>query len=102
MVDLATPIIAQLGVGGIGGFLVGYTVKKVAKILAVLLGLAVLGALYLTYIGVINVNYDKLASAVSGILPQLGKAGDLLVNLTASLPFAGAFIVGLVLGLKKG
>ena len=102
MVDLATPIIAQLGVGGIGGFLVGYAVKKVAKILAILLGLAVVGALYLTYIGVISVNYDKLASAVSSILPQLGKDGDLLVNLAANLPFAGTFILGLVLGLKKG
>ncbi len=102
MVDLTTPIVTQLGIGGIGGFLVGYALKKVAKIFAILLGLAILAGLYLAQVGVISVNYDRLTSAVSGALPLLGKAGDLLVHLTANLPFAGAFIGGLVFGLKKG
>ena len=41
--SILTPLIAQLGVGGVGGLCVGYAVKKVAKVVAVIVGLFFLG-----------------------------------------------------------
>jgi ABC-type dipeptide/oligopeptide/nickel transport system permease subunit len=32
-------VVYQLGVGGIGGFIVGYTIKKISKLIVVLIGL---------------------------------------------------------------
>ena len=46
---ILTPLTMELSLGGVGGFLVGYAVKMIAKIIAVLLGLAFLGLQYLSY-----------------------------------------------------
>ena len=91
----------QLGVGGIGGFLVGYAAKKALKIIAVILGIGILGLLYLANTGVISINYDKLREATSGLSGSTGiftGINQLLVN----LPFAGSFVVGIGLGWKYG
>lgn len=101
MSEILTPIIYQLGVGGIGGFIVGYAIKKIVKIIAVILGLLLLFLIYLGSIGVINVNYDKLTEATSKALPTI-EASNLLMPIINHLPFAGSFMVGFILGLKKG
>lgn len=35
MSEIATPLVFQLGAGAIGGFVVGYAIKKVAKLIVV-------------------------------------------------------------------
>jgi len=100
--DLFPPFLYQVGLGGIGGFLVGYAVKKIIKILAVLIGAFIVFILYLGYIGVLNVNYDKLTDFVEKAMPYLEKAPGFLLPMISSLPFAGSFLLGFALGLKKG
>ena len=40
MSELLTPLSTQLGMGGIGGFAVGYSLKKLAKLTAIIIGFA--------------------------------------------------------------
>lgn len=102
MSEIITPLIYQFGTGGILGFVVGYAVKKVTKILAVIAGLLALALLYLGFQGIINVNYDKLSQMVEGFTGNLGQASSFLTPLIANLPFAGSFAVGAAIGLKVG
>ncbi len=97
-----TPLITQLGVGGIIGLCIGYALKKVAKIVAAIIGLFTLGLLYLQTKGLITVDWLGVEAWGNTALGQLAQMeGDLGVVL-ANLPFAGGAIVGLGIGLKMG
>jgi len=95
------PLIFQIGVGGAGGFLVGYAVKKIAKILAFFAGLYFLSLLYLSQIGAVTINYEKFLEIISGLVTN-EQTTNLLLALVASLPFTASFAAGLLFGLKKG
>ncbi len=98
MSEVLPPIAYQLGIGGFGGFFVGYIVKKVVKI-AIILGVCVFALIYFAYGGVIDVNYGKLIESVS---EYSGSAWEFLTPLLSNLPFLGSFVLGLVLGFKAG
>jgi uncharacterized membrane protein (Fun14 family) len=102
MSELISPLVYQLGAGGVLGFIVGYAVKKVVKILIVIAGLLTLGLLLLEYQGIINVNYDKLLELVGSYTGGLGESVSWLNPILAYLPFAGSFALGAVVGLKAG
>ena len=95
------PLVLQIGVGGAGGFLAGYAIKKIAKILAFFAGIYFLSLIYLSQIGVININYEKFLEVISGVATN-EQVSSFLFAAVASLPFTGSFAVGLVYGLKKG
>ena len=96
------PIVTQLGVGGVGGLCVGYAIKKIAKIVAVIIGLAFLGLEYLAYQGIISINYGALENWASNIVQGTGAIEKTLVAILSNLPFASSFIVGFAIGLKMG
>ncbi len=102
MSEVLTPIVYQLGVGGVLGFFVGYAVKKITKFIAVLIGLIALFLIYLGYEGVINVNYDNLAQMIENLMGTASQATTTLTPIVANLPFAGSFIAGMAVGLKLG
>ncbi|MEA2089262.1 MAG: FUN14 domain-containing protein [Thermoproteota archaeon] len=102
MNGVLTSIIYQLGLGGLGGFIIGYAVKKLTKLLAILTGLFFLALAYLGYKGVITIKYEELTEAVKTLIGATGKAVEWLVPIIASLPFTGSLIVGFLLGLKTG
>ena len=54
--------LGTVGFGGIIGFLIGYALKKIAKILAVIVGVFFAAILYFESNGIININWDKLQS----------------------------------------
>ena len=92
----------QLGIGGVGGFILGYIIKKVSKLIAVLLGLFILFLLYLGVKGVISINYDALLKAMTDLLGFAGQAAGWLIGFVSLLPFMGSFIAGFLLGFKAG
>ncbi|WP_415280716.1 FUN14 domain-containing protein [Candidatus Nitrososphaera sp. FF02] len=65
---------ASIGFGGIAGFLIGYAVKKVMKIMLVIIGLFFAALGYLASQGIISVNWDKLAGASTGALTGVQNA----------------------------
>ena len=93
----------NLGVGFLLGFAVGYALKKIAKLALIILGFIILVILFLHYKGIIVVNYDILAQTTSEILQIVkSKLSGLIGFIGVNVPFAGGFMAGFIIGLKKG
>ena len=102
LMDTLSPLAYQLGIGGVGGFIAGYALKKFLKIVAIIVGLFILALVYLGYSGIISINYSALGDSVSGALGLTGQAAEWVAPIIAHLPFAGAFGVAFFLGFKTG
>jgi uncharacterized membrane protein (Fun14 family) len=102
MSEIVSPIVYQLGIGGIGGFIVGYAVKKLSKLIAFVIGLFIIALVYLGVQGIISINYGKLFGALKDGLGLAGQAAEWLIGLISILPFMGSFVVGFLLGFKIG
>jgi len=100
--ELITPLATQLGIGGISGFCVGYAMKKVAKLTAIILGLGFIGLQYLAYNGIIAIDYTALKSWASSLIGEAGEAQGLIIDIFANVPFGTGFAGGILLGLKQG
>ncbi len=99
MSEIFSPIVFELGLGAVGGFVVGFALKKLAKLFIVLIGILIIVLLYLGASDVISINFNALLSTVSD---WLGGAASWLAGLISLLPFIGSFLVGFLLGLKIG
>ena len=97
-----TPLVTQLGVGGIIGLCIGYAIKKVAKITAAVIGIFSLGLIYLETQGMISVDWLGVETWGNTALSGLGQAEGALGAFLANLPFAGGALAGLAIGLKMG
>ena len=95
------PILFQLCIGGIGGFLIGYVIRKFFKI-ALIIGVIVFSLIFLAYTNVINVDYGGLSEMASGFISAVNPALDMLTPLLAHVPFIASLIVGLFLGFTRG
>jgi len=102
LVEVVTPLLTQLGVGGIAGLCVGYALMKIGRFVALILGIAFLGLEGLAYKGIININYVALEEWVNGMIGQVGIAEGILTTVISNLPFAASFLAGFYLGVKIG
>ena len=100
--ELVSPLVGELGVGGVGGFCVGYSLKKIAKIIAAILALGFLGLQYLANKGIIGINYPALESWATNMLGETSALQEFMITLIAQMPYGIGFAGGLVIGLKKG
>jgi len=82
--------------------MVGFAIKKLAKLFIVLLGIFIIILLYLGTSGVISINYSSLWSTIASWLGGAGQAASWLIGLISLIPFIGSFLVGFLLGLKIG
>jgi uncharacterized membrane protein (Fun14 family) len=97
------PYAEQLGFGLVAGFAVGYALKKVGKVLAVLVGLLFVAVQVLASQGFLTVHWGEVQARVDPWFETetLDGAWRSLVGvLTHNLTFAGAFVPGLVVGLR--
>ena len=113
------PTVVFFEAGGIG-FVLGYTLKKVAKILAVIVGLFFMGLAYMDYNGWIKVNWQAVSNSTNAAATNGMHQVITIVNHTAIqvqhhvansgvneiglFPIAGAtgLMGGLIYGLQKG
>jgi uncharacterized membrane protein (Fun14 family) len=100
--NLLTPLAGEVGIGGIGGFLVGYATKKAAKMLAILIGITFLGLQYLAYKDIISINYMALQNFANELVGQAAGTQTILTDLIVHAPFGASFVGGVYLGLQKG
>ena len=102
MSAILSPIMFQFGVGGIGGFIVGFAIKKISKLIAILMGIFIAFLLYMATQGIITVNFEALWDALAGLLTFAEESAVWFIGFISLLPFMGSFIAGLFLGLKIG
>ena len=97
MTDVFSPILIQLGFGGIGGFFVGYLLKKVLKF-ALIIGVFAFIATYFAYESYMEIDYAQLVSRVEQIATP---AMNFIYPLISQIPAIGSLVVGAVIGFTK-
>jgi uncharacterized membrane protein (Fun14 family) len=65
------PFVSTIGFGGIAGFLIGFALKRIMKILAVVAGVFFAALMYLESQHIVNVNWDKLQIISNSILSTI-------------------------------
>lgn len=98
MFDIFTPIMIQFGLGGIGGFFVGYLLKKALKF-AVIIGAFAFVVVYFAYESSIQVDYAQLISRIEVVAVPIG---EFIYPLVSQIPVLGSLVLGVVLGFAKG
>lgn len=100
-----SPYLGQVTFGGLAGYAVGYALKKLGRLLAVVLGLLFVAVQLLAQAGYIQVDWTRIQRDVEPLLQQPGLQSlweRLLTTLTYNLPFGASFVGGLILGLRAG
>jgi uncharacterized membrane protein (Fun14 family) len=110
---------ATVGGGFFVGVLIGYALKKVIKIVAVIFGLFLAGLSYLQYNQIANINWNKLQQVSEGAITTIsnsivtqitGSSSDVHAAATASslamtsfgIPLTGSMSAGFTIGFLKG
>jgi uncharacterized membrane protein (Fun14 family) len=114
------PTAATMGGGFFAGILIGYALKKVIKLLAVIAGLFLAGLAYLQYHQIANINWNKLQQESEDAITTLANltmqipgisAGDghaaaatasSLAMTSFGIPLTGSMSAGLTIGFMKG
>jgi uncharacterized membrane protein (Fun14 family) len=113
------PAAATMGGGFFVGILIGYALKKVIKLLAVIVGLFLAGLAYLQYHQIANINWNRfqqisedaittLSNAITQI-PGISGDGHAAATTASSLaltsfgiPLTGSMSAGFIIGFMKG
>jgi uncharacterized membrane protein (Fun14 family) len=109
---------ATMGGGFFVGILIGYALKKIIKLLAIIVGLFLAGLAYLQYHQIANINWNKLQTVSEGAITTLSNAiiqiqssGDSshaaatvssLAMTSFGIPFTGSMSAGFTIGFMKG
>lgn len=85
------------------GFLIGFAIKKVMKILVIVGGIFFAVLVYLQSQTIVNINWDKLQSTVTTIANSLTDAGQVsTIAGNLGIPLTGGLAAGFAIGLAKG
>jgi uncharacterized membrane protein (Fun14 family) len=119
-IESFAPTAATMGGGFFVGVLIGYALKKVIKIAAVIVGLFLAGLAYLQYHQIANINWNKLQHMSEDAITTLSNAiiiqipgisgSDGHAAVTASslamtsfgIPLTGSMSAGFTIGFLKG
>ena len=114
------PVAFTIGGGFFVGALIGFALKKVLKILAIVVGLFFTGLAYLQYQQIVNINWNKLQATSQNAVTTLANAtlqlSNHISNITDSnnhsttalamsnfgIPLTGSMAMGLAVGFMKG
>ena len=122
ILDSFVPTAATLGGGFFVGILVGYALKKVIKLVAVIVGLFLAGLAYLQSQQIANINWNKLQTVSEGAITTLSNltmqipgisgtssvdghasvAASSLAMTSVGIPLTGSFSAGFTIGFMKG
>jgi uncharacterized membrane protein (Fun14 family) len=102
--------VTSLGGGFVGGIAIGYALKKIAKGVAIVLGLFMAGLAYLQYQGIVSTNWNRLQfvsqEAANAIInaSQHGIPGVVTSHGFDSwgLPTTSGMAMGIAIGFMKG
>ena len=102
---------ATIGGGFFGGILIGYALKKIVKLFAIMIGLFLAGIAYLQYQQILDINWNKLQLVSQNTLSTLANSTMQIpgfgINHTAVLsnlgiPLTGSLSMGIAVGFLRG
>jgi uncharacterized membrane protein (Fun14 family) len=113
MPDSIGAFAATLSGGFFAGILIGYALKKVVKLIAVVVGLFLAGLAYLQYQQIVVISWNKIprlsqnaASALANATAQIpGFSSDHTAALAMTnfgIPLTGSMAMGFAVGFMKG
>jgi uncharacterized membrane protein (Fun14 family) len=115
-----SPMVAEIGGGFFAGTLIGFALKKVLKILAVVLGLFFAVLAYLQYQQIVDFNWERLQATSQNAVTTLSNAtiqiSNHINNISNSnnhatnslaisnfgIPLTGSMTMGFAVGFMKG
>jgi uncharacterized membrane protein (Fun14 family) len=112
--DTLISIAGTVGVGFVVGILVGWALKKVVKLFAIIAGLFLAGLAILQYQRIAFVNWDKLEQASEGAVNTVTNTtakmidGSDLPEMTGlaitefGIPITSSMSIGFTIGFTKG
>lgn len=94
----------DLGTGGAIGGVTGFAAKKIAKVVAVLVGLQLAAFKFLESRGVLTVDWERLSSGLlSGAeTAAAGEPPSWMMSILSTLSISGGFAAGFMAGFKFG
>jgi uncharacterized membrane protein (Fun14 family) len=102
-----SPFAATIGGGFFGGVLLGYAIKKIVRIAAIMVGLFIVGLAFLQYQQIASINWDKfevsiaaLATAITSTLNESNITTMAMSNIGILL--TGSMASGFTIGFLKG
>jgi len=109
MVDIGFQQIGlELGTGAVIGGLIGFTAKKVAKVIAVLVGLQLALFKFLESREILVVDWERLSAGLVNASTSASSAATanqppgLVTSFLSVIPVSAGFTGGFLVGFKKG
>ena len=102
LIDYLTPTTLEMFFAGVEGFCIGYTIKKIMKIIALITLFFLMGLNYLSSIGVIKFNANAIQELILECRFFMTELEGPLGALFPNINICAGFIGGLALGLKRG
>jgi uncharacterized membrane protein (Fun14 family) len=106
-IDSLTSVSGTIGGRFFGGFLIGYALKKVVKLVAVVVGLFLTGLAYLQYQQIAPFNWDKVEATISTIVNSTTNtfnnySVETLITTNLGILLASSMSAGFAIGFMKG
>jgi uncharacterized membrane protein (Fun14 family) len=102
MNDMASPALARGGASFMGGFLIGWAIRRTIKMAAIMAGLLLTLLAAVKMSGAIDLDWNAIEASITHSLAWLqGKADGFKEVLTGYLPSAGAGGAGTYFGFRK-
>ena len=94
----------EFGTGAVIGALIGFAAKKVAKLVAVIVGLELVVFKLLESRGILTVDWDRLGAAFlgAGEAATAQQPPSWFMSILSTLSIGAGFTGGFLLGFKKG
>ncbi|MFB6070478.1 MAG: FUN14 domain-containing protein [Halanaeroarchaeum sp.] len=94
----------EFGSGAVIGFIIGFAFKKVAKIIAVLVGLELALFKFLESRGILTVQWDRLSRGFleAGEMASASSPPPIVTSLISTLSISAGFSGGFLVGFKRG
>jgi uncharacterized membrane protein (Fun14 family) len=99
----ASGLALQMGASAVIGAIIGFAAKKVAKVLAVVVGVQLVLFKFLETRGLVQINWERLGGIFEGLATQApGQAQTLVDTFVSTAGIGVGFAAGFYLGLRKG
>jgi uncharacterized membrane protein (Fun14 family) len=112
--NLDENLAVTLGGGIFGGILIGYALKKIIKIVAIIVGFFLAAMAYLQYQQIANINWDRLQAISEDTLTALANATQQipgfdgnsnvppeLIMTNLGIPLTGSLVIGFTIGFMR-